>query len=313
MSQLSWTISSAQAFLSPLPDSVSGSRSRRTSRAHEVALLDFRASVQAPPYVIRRLRASLPEPAAWAAQPPVETARFVVEHGVPQTGWHRIERDGVTMFQTDRPWDVVPYLAWAINWEAVARLSRRYLLLHAGAVAWGGHAMLFPADSGSGKTTLVAGLLAAGFDYLSDDIVPMDPNSGRLLPFAKSLSLKPGGRRPLHRVYRTYGRRVPPVRGHPASGWALVPRAAWPTEPVIARYVVVPRYIRGEPTRLEPLGRGAAAERLFGQAFNVSEHGVAGVGRIVEMVRGAQCYSLTIGRLEEAVALLRALAVPPVG
>jgi hypothetical protein len=228
---------------------------------------------------------------------------------VPLSGWYRIEREGEPLYQTDRAGKVAPYLAWAITWAAVEGLRRRYLLLHAGAVAWKGHALLFPADSGSGKTTLVAGLLAAGFDYLSDDIVPVAPDTGLVLPFAKSLALKPGGRRPLHAVYRRYGRALPPVRGQAAGGWALIPQGAWPAGPLPARHVILPRYVPGAPTRLEPLGRGAAAERLLGQTFNLAEHGAAGVERIVELVRGAACHALTIGRLDEAVTALRELAM----
>src|SRR5688500_3333432 len=160
----SWRTSGARVSSrsAPPPDV----RSRREAqgevqdgpRAHEVALLEFRAAVRGPAPVIRRLRACLPEPAAWATRPPRESARFDVLRDVPHPGWHRIERNGEAMFQTDRPGDIVPYLAWAINWEAVDRLTRRYVLLHAGAVAWNGRALLFPADSGSGKTTLVAGM-----------------------------------------------------------------------------------------------------------------------------------------------------------
>jgi hypothetical protein len=273
-----------------------------------VALLDFRARVLAPAPLIRRLDAISPRPAGWASRPPAERATFTVERGVPRAGSYRISRDGVAVFQTDRSWEVVPYLAWAINWEAVERLSRRYLLLHAGVVAWDGHGMVFPAESGSGKTTLVAGLLAAGFQYLTDDIAPIDPDSGLLLPFAKSLSLKPGGRRPLHSVYRAFGRTVPVARGHPDSGWSMVPPATWPDGPVPVRHVILPRYVPGGATRLEPITRGAALERVLGQVFNSKEHGAAGIAQIVELVRGAQCHALTVGRLADAVVLLRNLA-----
>lgn len=271
-------------------------------------MLDFRARIQAPPDVIRRVRASVPEPAGWAARPPESVVCFGVARDEPAAGWHRITRDGARIFDTDRPGDVAPYLVWAINWAAVERLAPRYLLLHAGVVGWRGQAILLPAASGSGKTTLVAGLLAGGFEYLTDDIAPMDVDTGLLLPFAKGLSLKPGGRRPLHRVYRSYGRRVPRACGEPATGWSLVPRTAWPAGPLPVRHIVVPQYVRGGRTRLEALGRGAVVERVFGQTFNLREHGAVGVGRIVEMVREADCHALTIGRLGEAVAVLRELA-----
>src|SRR5687767_5165355 len=123
----SWRTSGARGSSrsAPLPDVRSRREAQGGPRAHEVALLEFRAAVRGPAPVIRRLRACLPEPAAWATRAPRESARFDVLRDVPHPGWHRIDRNGETMFQTDRPGDLVPYLAWAINWAAVHRLTPR--------------------------------------------------------------------------------------------------------------------------------------------------------------------------------------------
>jgi hypothetical protein len=57
------------------------------------------------------------------------------------------------------------------------------LWIHAGAACHDGRALLFSAGSGQGKSTLVAELLARGWTYLSDEIAPVDPMTGRVFPF----------------------------------------------------------------------------------------------------------------------------------
>src|SRR5213083_451551 len=58
------------------------------------------------------------------------------------------------------------------------------LWFHAGAAASGDCAVLLPGPRGHGKSTLVTGLCARGWTYLSDDIVPIDPISSRVVPFS---------------------------------------------------------------------------------------------------------------------------------
>jgi hypothetical protein len=63
------------------------------------------------------------------------------------------------------------------------------VFVHAGAVAYGGTALLVPAPSFAGKTTLVAGLVRAGATYYSDEFAPLDAD-GLVHPYAKPLSLR---------------------------------------------------------------------------------------------------------------------------
>jgi hypothetical protein len=46
---------------------------------------------------------------------------------------------------------------------------------------------------------------------------------------------------------------------------------------------------------------------LLEQSFNARAHGAEGIGRIVALLRDAECYELTIGELAPAVRLLREL------
>ena len=51
------------------------------------------------------------------------------------------------------------------------------LWLHAAGVARDGHAVLITGPSGSGKSRLATRLIAEGFAYLGDDVLPFDPRT----------------------------------------------------------------------------------------------------------------------------------------
>lgn len=63
------------------------------------------------------------------------------------------------------------------------------IIVHAGAVAVGDRAVIFPGRSFSGKTTLVAAFLQAGATYLSDEFAVLDPE-GTVHPFLTRLSVR---------------------------------------------------------------------------------------------------------------------------
>ena len=71
----------------------------------------------------------------------------------------------------------------------VAEHARSRAFIHAGAVAWKGKGIIFPARSFRGKSTLTAELVRLGARYYSDEYAVID-KKGRLHPFAKDLSLR---------------------------------------------------------------------------------------------------------------------------
>jgi len=75
----------------------------------------------------------------------------------------------------------------------VAEHAKDLVFMHAGAVAWKGKAVLFPANSYQGKTSLVAALVRRGAVYYSDDYAILDKN-GFVHPFARPLSIRVKGR-----------------------------------------------------------------------------------------------------------------------
>ena len=57
------------------------------------------------------------------------------------------------------------------------------LWLHAAAAVRDGQVVLLTGPGGSGKSTLAIELMAFGFRYLGDDVIPLDPRTGVVYPF----------------------------------------------------------------------------------------------------------------------------------
>ena len=71
------------------------------------------------------------------------------------------------------------------------------VVLHAGAVARNGRAVLVAGASGAGKSSLICWLVEQGFDYLTDEIVLLQPADGTITPLPRATVVKPGSKEPI--------------------------------------------------------------------------------------------------------------------
>ena len=101
---------------------------------------------------------------------------------------YRVHADGVRIGWTDDPDRAVRYALGAVN-QLAARHTRDAVLLHAGAVERDGRVMAITGISGQGKTTLTAALVRAGYGYVTDELVAIDPSTGGVEPYPKALDL----------------------------------------------------------------------------------------------------------------------------
>ncbi|MBV9598309.1 MAG: hypothetical protein JOZ87_15770 [Chloroflexi bacterium] len=276
-------------------------------------ILSYSARIAGPTALVHELAELRPRAPAWTTTlAPALSTTFDVQSDTPRPGWHTLWRNGTLHRVVKPPTVVLAALDTAINAAAVEALDTRYLLIHAGAVAFGARGLLLPAAAGSGKSTLVAGLVAAGFQYLSDEVGVVDPETMQLLPFAKRLYIKAGGARALAGIYPELTTRVPRLRSAQETIWYLAPPSdAWPAGPVTFRYVVVPQYVAGARTELAPMPRTAALSHVVGQSYRLQAHGGTRMGHLIEAMRAADCYALTIGSLRQAVDQLQHLVTRP--
>jgi hypothetical protein len=281
----------------------------------DITILELKARIVGPPDVIAALGALYPPPPTWTEARGAEIAEaegipvFTVIPREDGTAVVQIDGHAGTTVTVDLQQGLLATLEWAIASVAVEVLGEGYLLLHAGAVAWGDHAILMPASSGSGKSTLTAGLVAAGFALGSDEVGVLDPLTLELLPFARGICIKAGSRPALARWYPSILVDAPHHRFGGEEVWYLSPPPeSWLAAPTLVRSVVVPRYEPGAVTRLEPLARSDVLPILLEQSFSVPKHGGFGIQTVTRLLQQAGCYRLTHSSLDEAAALLRGLA-----
>jgi hypothetical protein len=72
-------------------------------------------------------------------------------------------------------------------------------------------------------------------------------------------------------------------------------------------FVVVPYYDEASDTRLESMSRSDALCALVQQNFNLDRFGARGFRLLADVVRGAECFRLTVGDLGAAVEAVEGL------
>jgi hypothetical protein len=240
------------------------------------------------------------------AGPPTVSYRPVAEGR-----WWAVEVEG------DAEWDpeqaaalsepgVFDYIFWHAHQQAMFG-KEDVLTIHAGVVSWEGKAIVLPAPMDSGKTTTTAGLVRAGFGYLTDEAAMIDPSTGLVSPFPKSLTFEP----PTLELFPDLHAGFPPEL---AAGTRLRyyvrpdelrPGSAAEGGPV--GWVIAPRYQRGATTALEPMTRAETVMMLAQNSFNFDAFGGSALEVLGRLTEGAPGYTLRIGDLDGAVAAVRGL------
>ncbi|MDQ3932107.1 MAG: hypothetical protein M3252_04615 [Actinomycetota bacterium] len=206
---------------------------------------------------------------------------------------------------SERPACALRYLSWHVNVHAGR--SAAGVVVHAAGAERDGIGVLLPAASGHGKSTLVAGLVRAGFRYLSDEAVSVDPTTSLLQPFPKPIALRPGSWEALAELRPDLDE---PLAPYACDEWLVDPCSIRPgaiAPPSHARLVVFPRFLAGASTQLEPMGRAEAVCELAGQTFDFRASAPRNLAVLADLVRSCSCYRLEIGDLTAACDLLGGL------
>lgn len=192
---------------------------------------------------------------------------------------------------------------WEIQ-RSVPDHVRDFLLLHAGAVARDGGALLLPARTSSGKSSLCLGLLEMGFSYLSDDVGALDPVTGRAYPYPKPIKLIPDA----VEFFPGLEERLQD-RTLPFPQWERFVRPedvdAEVADPVPVRWVVFPTDDFDGPPDLEPITSAKCVELMAANCFNLYRYSEAGVVLLSRVASGARAFRLSGGSLRDRLELLR--------
>ena len=188
------------------------------------------------------------------------------------------------------------------------------LLVHGGAVCDDtGSVTMLIGPSGSGKSTLTTALVSRGHRYVTDETVCISPETLRITPFRKPISLKVGSQSVFPQLRPAAGSLgdgaddqwlIPPVEVERERG--PLPR------PLTPALIVFPTYQAGSDTRVETLTVGRAAYELGTNAsFVWSVRGglLPVLGRVA---RQTPAFRLTFGDSESAAdAVERLMAGMP--
>jgi hypothetical protein len=161
----------------------------------------------------------------------------------------------------------------AFGW-LMATLNRQVIedyegfALHAGVVSTGGQVIGFPADSGGGKTTLTAACLQTGFDYVSDEALCIDVDTGSVVMYPKPLGLSQWSRQRLGFDDETlaFAAGVGEAMVTPSDLDASIAVA-----PLELSHIVIPTFGAGQATMVEAPGHVAMAT-LIEYSFNHFRH-----------------------------------------
>lgn len=198
----------------------------------------------------------------------------------------------------------VEELLWRLNAEAA--LSWPHLVLHAaGVVDSHGGAVLLVGESGAGKSTLAAAAVMSGWDYLSDELVPLSVDGRQAWAFPKSLSLKQGswdllsGLPPPSPAAAALGLRN---RFVPASDLRAGSVAASPVQ--VRTVVLLHRDGRDGPRRLGQVRKAEAVSQLARQSFNLRQVRARGLHALAALASHATVVTLRGGTVAERVRAL---------
>jgi hypothetical protein len=224
---------------------------------------------------------------------------YVVGETQDPTSGFELSLDGELVNRSTDPERLVVEIAVDANRRAV--VSSSALTLHAGGVERGGAGFVFPGVSEAGKSTLVAGLVRAGFGYLSDEAVPFDWRTRSIRPYPKPLALDRGS-------WSLFPELEPTLCAASEDQWLVPLDDGTVGRPCRAAVVAFPRYEAGSVTELRQLRGAEALVELAKNTFRFDALGRRALRGLASIVREVDSYWLQIGDLDEACGLVEQLA-----
>ena len=199
--------------------------------------------------------------------------------------------------------DVLRFAIRRIN-AGVQERVRDYLLLHSGAVARDGGAVLLPAKMDSGKSSTVLGMLETGYSYLSDEFGAIDPITMRAYPAPKTIQLS----WPALKLFPGLEERLDDrggMNGEIADRFVR-PRdvGAETASPAPIRSIVFITPDFDGPPRLTSITSAQAVEDMAATSFNLYRYGERGVVLLSRIAKSAPAFRLSGGTPRERAAIM---------
>ncbi|MDE2598547.1 MAG: HprK-related kinase A [Rhodocyclaceae bacterium] len=196
-----------------------------------------------------------------------------------------------------------PMLEWGLNW-CVTNQAHRYLIIHAAVLQRQGKSLILPAPPGSGKSTLCAGLAHSGWRLLSDELALIDPDTGRVVPVPRPVSLK---NRSIE-ILKAFAPQAvfnptvsDTIKGDVAHMRAPPDALLRAEESAAPGWIVMPHFEAGAAPQLVEITRARGMMALIENAFNFDLHGRRGFDTLGDFVDQCRCYRYSYGSLADAI------------
>jgi PqqD family protein of HPr-rel-A system len=268
--------------------------------------LDLRFAIRSDDVALGRYLASIFAPLA--GEGPPDDWYSVIDRGSGcDRGRYPTYFGGIRLERSSKRRYVVSLVPWHVNQQVVRRSTRR-LLFHAGAVEAAEGVIVITGPANAGKTTLTTALCRAGFAYVTDEVVALDPQTGLVQPFPKSVAFDPGS-------WPLFPDLEPPRPEGMADDdlvekWHVgVSAFGHPMEaPAPLRAVFLTRHVAGGGTSAEPLDAIDTATVLLENGFNLGENHHDPVPTLARVLNGVVGHSLQSDGVDDAVELVRKLS-----
>ncbi len=210
---------------------------------------------------------------------------------------------GKKKYQTTIKSELFSTLEWMITCNALSHLHE-FFQLHAGAVVKDGKIILLPANHGQGKTTMTLSLAINHYRCLSDDIVLIEPETTRIIPFPRSFLIKDKSIKEL-----TGSRLIDKKHGYYCKSDDILyynPYSANKSSIINAKpYAIIElKHSRRFKNELRPVSKSQMCIKLLRQSFNIHNYKRNGVTIMTRLVRNSKCYSLKTNNITDAVRLV---------
>jgi len=173
--------------------------------------------------------------------------------------------------------------------------------MHGAALEKQGKVVLLTGESGAGKSTTTWGLLNNGFNYLSDELAPINLDTMHVSPYPHAVCLKshpPLYPLPEETLKTAHTMHVPveflPCRAHlealPLTKVIIVQYSADNTVPVLTK-----------------LSSAAACMNIYANGLNQLAHEKDGLAAASKIAENCECYLLAAAKLDETCELINTL------
>ncbi len=180
-------------------------------------------------------------------------------------------------------------------------LCSSLFFMHGAALEYNGEVLLLTGRSGAGKSTTTWGLLNNGFNYLSDELAPVNLESMHVAPYPHAVCLK----------------KQPPLYPLPdnilqTNRTMHVPTALLPADShlesfPLTKVIIVEYSADNMKPVLTKLSQASACMNIYSNGLNQLAHendGLTGASRIAE---SCECYSLAAAELDDTCKLISSL------